>query len=601
MKKSQIGLLSGIFVSYLFLVVSCNVDPDTTTTLPGGETTTSTSSTTSTSTTSTTLALGEAVYVSSSGSDANDGMYPATPLLSLDKALEIAVASNASYLLVAGNYTLSSNTTSKNAGWLIENVDNLVISGGWNDDFTTQNVKSILEAAINGFYVSMCNNLIRITGCQYLSFTNFVLSNCMNNSGGGGGIYAADLDGCIISIDSLLNAASSGGGLYLCDSTGVYVTGYFYFNDGGNGSGGGVCLSNVIDTSLNALVDYNSISGNYGGGLAVFNSSNIVIEGTFSGNDAVGGAYCGGVYIENVRGLSMDALVYGNHAYSGYYGGMELCNLTNAYINVVLTNNSAQNYSGIDIGGVYDLSLNGLIAGNRTTQSSTYGGGLSIQYCDTIEVDADIERNYAAIGGGAYVMNVSNIIFSGSFTGNAARNGGGIAFMSDAYNCYVTADLINNFATNSGGGVYCANSVSNAFLCEVTGNTSRNGGGFYFSSCSGMTLMGNIANNVAFTNGGGIYMSGTRECSLILTSVISNLAGLNGGGLYLASNSTNNTVGIGSSIVYNHADSDGNATGTGGGMYLNPLTQVNTINSSVVTNPNFIGSETTTTNFLGGI
>jgi hypothetical protein len=122
------------------------------------------------------------------------------------------------------NYTLSSNTSSRHAGWLIENVNNLIISGGWNEDFTTQNVKSIIDATINALYVSMCDSIVLIDGCQYLSFTNFVLSNCANINGAGGGLYAANLDGCIIAVDSTINYATSGGGLYLCDSTGCTST-----------------------------------------------------------------------------------------------------------------------------------------------------------------------------------------------------------------------------------------------------------------------------------------------------------------------------------------------------------------------------------------
>jgi hypothetical protein len=70
----------------------------------------------------------------------------------------------------------------------------------------------------------------------------------------------------------------------------------------------------------------------------------------------------------------MEAVIFGNVS-SGYYGGMEVCNLTNAYVDIILTNNSADSYAGIDLTGIYNLSLNGLIAGNRTTTSSSYAGG----------------------------------------------------------------------------------------------------------------------------------------------------------------------------------------------------------------------------------
>jgi hypothetical protein len=72
-----------VIIRSAFTVVGCSNEPETTTTSDGTVTTT---------TTTTTLPFGEAVYVSASGNDANDGLTPSTPVLSLSNGVAIADA-----------------------------------------------------------------------------------------------------------------------------------------------------------------------------------------------------------------------------------------------------------------------------------------------------------------------------------------------------------------------------------------------------------------------------------------------------------------------------------------------------------------------------
>jgi hypothetical protein len=118
-----------VLISFCAFIAACSNEPGTTTTAAQA--------------TTTTVYHLEIVYAAEWGSDTNTGFLSGSPLQSLGKALSLAVASNASYLLVGGDYDFASST--EFAGWAISNVTGLTISGGWDEGFGTQGVPGVLR------------------------------------------------------------------------------------------------------------------------------------------------------------------------------------------------------------------------------------------------------------------------------------------------------------------------------------------------------------------------------------------------------------------------------------------------------------------------
>ena len=256
----------------------------------------------------------------------------------------------------------------------------------------------------------------------------------------------------------------------------------------------------------------------------------------------------------------------------------------------------------VAIGG--NLMIDNLTVTGGTTTGFLGGAGVSIDEGATATVtNSTLSGNSAdGVGGGLSNYGTANLT-SSTLSGNSASlSGGGL------YN-YGTvtlngSTLSGNSAASLGGGLY-NNGTTTLNGSILSGNSGSGGGGFYnagTATISDSTISGNSASN----RGGGLY---NNDKATITGSTISgNSSGSDGGGLLSAGTTTltnstlsgNSATGNGggvfnefdaltivnSTITGNISDSDGDAAGTGGGLwtYNDPATFSTLLNTIVAGN-----------------
>ena len=251
-----------------------------------------------------------AVFVSTTGDDANDGKTPANAVLTIQDA--ILLATNYGYdtvCVAAGTYTQGAGLSNdavgnNNAGISIVSIDDINLLGGYNSDFTARTGYSELD----GSGASTSKHIIWVQNTSNLTINGFVLCNAIANGStphrDGGGVYFTNtshssIANCVISN----NFATNGGGIYLYN-----------------------CSDNVID----GIIENNTSAYN-GGGIYLISSSNNTINGVIHNNSA---AYRGGGVIVSGKGYNIfGGSILSNTAGTGYIGG-GVCIYVNASNNV---------------------------------------------------------------------------------------------------------------------------------------------------------------------------------------------------------------------------------------------------------------------------
>ncbi len=175
------------------------------------------------------------------------------------------------------------------------------------------------------------------------------------------------------------------------------------------------------------ITNGNAGSG-YGGGVYCANTTPIITNCTFSGNNANRG---GGTSYGTINNCTIS----GNTASSGggsYYGTINNC---------TFSGNTASSGGGSDYGTLNNCTISG--------NSAVYGGGT---YFSTL-YNCTISDNYAVdYGGGTYVGTINNCTISGNSSGNrgGGSNGGTL------YNCIVYYNSASSYSNYNGGTLsYC--------------------------------------------------------------------------------------------------------------------------------------------------
>lgn len=241
----------------------------------------------------------EFVYVSSAGDNANDGLSPQTPVASIMVAIPIAQAHISRQVRVHGDFSLT--PTEEVSGLYLVGLTNIVLSGGWNADFSAQDSYSALKSVD-------CEHVVYIKNCINVCLSNFIVTGGKSTSaeGGGifiaysknitlvcivsnnqanttgGGIYLNDADGSVIAGSVIANTASSGGGVYVYNSSGVTVSGLIINNTSQQG-GGGLYLRESDSCSFSGCISNNFSSGS-GAGVNVFHTHECVFSGSVISN-----------------------------------------------------------------------------------------------------------------------------------------------------------------------------------------------------------------------------------------------------------------------------------------------------------------------------
>jgi hypothetical protein len=211
------------------------------------------------------------------------------------------------------------------------------------------------------------------------------------------------------------------------------------------------------------------------------------------------------------------------------------------------------------------ISISGLTIRHGRKQT---GGGLDVGPGVSMTLaNSAVSENTAFQGPGGGIVNGGMLtLVNTSVAGNStAYQGGGI----DNYGSLVVdhSTVLFNTASTFGGGIdsYGTLTIVDSLIAANSANT--NAGGIFFGGTM-LLSRSTVSGNTAGGSGGGIfggYTNTVNSGSLVQSTISSNQAALDGGGL-MATGSTTTVQVYYSTIVNNRANSDGNLSGTGGGV-----------------------------------
>ncbi len=258
------------------------------------------------------------------------------------------------------------------------------------------------------------------------------------------------------------------------------------------------------NSSIDMIINTNSLSRKYGGGMSNRSSSPSVNNVSMSGNTAT------------------------------YGGGVSNYNSNSTYTNVILSGNFGNSDADSSGGGMFNtISSPSLDSVTFNGNISNYGGGMFNSGSFPNLTNVTLSDNFADNNGGGISNSYSSPILSNvTLSGNSAANGGGMYNISSSPTM-TNVTLSDNLSSADGGGIY--NYSSSPILSNVTisGNSAdSNGGGMYNDGTSSpnmtnVTLSGNSAN----TDGGGIYNEYNSSPSLTNTILWGNTADNSGNGI----------------------------------------------------------------------
>lgn len=273
------------------------------------------------------------IYVSTTGSDEEDGLSWATAFQTLQHALSRAAGTPAEPItihLAEGTYStpltgerfplpLVSHAFIQGAGKDQTIMDTEALDGGlYGREITHVEISDITvtKALPNGGLTLIDTTATAVRQCRFDTCVAYL-------HGDGGGIYLRNASPVIEDCDVIGNIALGNGGGMVCDNGSPVISGcQFSYNSAYNENGGGICIINqsapvIEDSDFNGnhshagrggaiysdqsslVVRRCSVTGNYapiGGGIACFASDASVLGGepgdgnTFSGNTSGAGA-----------------------------------------------------------------------------------------------------------------------------------------------------------------------------------------------------------------------------------------------------------------------------------------------------------------------
>lgn len=331
----------------------------------------------------------DTLYVAPGGDDSGPGTAT-FPMATIQSAVERAAAVGISNVYVkAGSYTPGAglNPAGSTSG-LEMRADGIQLIGGWNDDYSAQTSKSILDGQWQLKHVIWAENAayLKIDGFQVVHGKADGASP-HNNGGGmsGRGLSYCTINNCTISTNS---STSYGGGLYLY-----------------------TCINTICDVCLQSNTSMN------GGGIASISGKNIEIVSIINHNNASSAG--GGIFCKSAN-TTIKSEILSNSATKG--GGI-FCDVTDTYIfNCTISYNTVSKVGGgiqVERNCGNSIISNCLISNN----SATYDGNAIWHHAMDCKIDnctfsgsgASISILYLA---SAHYTSIKNNIFYAPSTGS---------------------------------------------------------------------------------------------------------------------------------------------------------------------------------------
>lgn len=237
--------------------------------------------------------------------------------------------------------------------------------------------------------------------------------------------------------------------------------------------------------------------------------------------------------------------------------------------------------------GTYTLSLAG--AGEDAAQTGDLdltanvtinGGGMNNSIIDGAGADRIFEVHTAA------QVTINDLtVRNGSATSGGGINVSGALTLSGSR-------VTGSTATGVGGGIFVGGTLT-VSRSRIDGNQASGGGGIFVGFSPTTVINSEISGNTVTGGGGGISSSGILN--IVNSTLSGNSADGSGGGLYTVESNNNHLYNV--TISSNTADSDGNDSGDGGGVFIlggtsatNTIIGGNTDNSPGQRRPDCSGS-----------
>ena len=446
-----------------------------------------------------------------------------------------------------------------------------------------------------------------------ISTSLFVLNTAQN----GGGIYANGGATSISNTTIDVNAVTySGGGIYIDGNatvTNCTLLGNRADSDGNStGTGGGIHKFGQAGETLNIV---NTVLGN--NHIGILNSNNQALNDVNSGVStqiqSVNSAFYTAADVSS-SGFNLFSLTFSQVAISAtptdHGGTVDTHFLGTASVLIDAGNNVAAAGLATDADGHVRIAGNRVDIGAVESQlvvTNTNDSGAGSLRAAVASANADAFHNtitFAINLAGQTITLASDIVLSSDITLDGDINNDNKADITLSGGNTTRILTINGVATdvellsltldhgNSGNGSGGAISKTQGNLLVMNSTISNSvsqglGGGLY--SRDGTTTVENslFVGNTA-QSGGGLYVHGLNNF-LINSTVVNNFASISGGGVYIDGNMTV----LSSTITGNQANSDGDALGSGGGIFkFDQAGETLTILSSVIAG-NLLGTSNT--------
>jgi len=486
------------------------------------------------------------LYVSTSGSDENQGTSADSPFQTIHHALSVMNHQSYPKTIYLEPGTYSPSVTGEQFPLSLQNF--VTIQG-------SDSGSTVIDAEKTGSVFAG----VDVVNCNLFDLT---ITGGLANKGGG--LYCQDLDVDLSSCRIIHNHARETGGGIFASSTyssqlpevGGYPQDSCVFSKNSSGNGTGADLSAETYTIIYAR--YNQFDGDYLDPFYVYPQVNFDLshsETDFSpinqdvyvsvnGNDSNDGLSPDTAFktiqhalrqaegsLENLVTIHVGPGLYSPSA-TGETFPIHLDDVSLIYgARKELTILDAEGSSGIFKGS--DISA--AILADMTLQGgkSETGGAASLDNTIILIQDCSLTGNHARLGGAIYIRQGQLYILDSEFVENlteGAYTAGGAIYAQDTpIEMIRTLFAVNN--ADYGGAVFNDFGSIRMAASTVKNNQSVYGGGIYSSPADLEAISCFFTNNSAALFGGGLYLWGGQPTNLINCTIAQNIAQWMGGGL----------------------------------------------------------------------